>query len=520
MDRLTPGLTWLDDLRQALGAAQVLTDSTELAFYAQDVFSEGAPLDAVVRPRDVSQVATVMRVLASAGVAVHARGGGLSYTEGYLAQRRPAVVLDLSLLDKLVELNVADRYVTVECGMTWAALDALLALHGLRTPYWGPLSGLRSTIGGALSQGSVFLGSGEHGAVGDSVLGMDVVTANGESLVTGAAAAGNTPPFTRWFGPDLTGLFVGDAGALGTKVRATLRLLPRPSELGGLSYEFDDAAAAMAVMSELSRRALAAECFAFDPFLVEQRLKRASLMSDAKTLMGVVKQSGLLAGAKLVAAGRGFVGTGKWSVHATFDAHDKASLRAKVDAAKAVFDSSGGVAIDASIPIALRGLPFSPPNTILGPAGERWVPVHGIFAHSQAARGWAAVSAALAQHQAVMRQHSIQAGTLLTTVAAQGMLIEPVFFWPDSHSSYHKRVVEAGYQQRCGEPATNLAARAAVVRIKRDVADAMRAQGAVHFQIGRFYDWRAGRNPAALAVFDAIKAAVDPQGLLNPGVLR
>ena len=199
----------------------------------------------------------------------------LSYTEGYLARSGPAEVLDLAALNGLVALNLQDRYVVVECGMTWAALDALLAPHGVRTPYWGPLSGLLSTVGGALSQGSVFLGSGLHGPVGDSVLGLEVLSACGELLRTGAAASGNTPPFMRWFGPDLTGVFIGDAGSLGTKVRASLRLIPRPSELGFLSYEFSDPALALAAMSEISRQGLAAECFPFDPYLAEVRLQRA-----------------------------------------------------------------------------------------------------------------------------------------------------------------------------------------------------------------------------------------------------
>jgi FAD/FMN-containing dehydrogenase len=508
----------LDALRAALGEAQVVTDEAELRFFAQDVFSEGASVAAVVRPRTVEQVAEAVRLLMADGVAVLPRGGGLSYTEGYLS-RGTAAVLDLSALDRIVEVNSSDRYVVVEAGVTWAALDAALAPHGLRTPYWGPLSGLQSTVGGALSQGSVFLGSGLYGAVGDSVLGLEVVGADGERLRTGAAAAGNTPPFMRWFGPDLTGAFIGDAGALGIKVRASLRLIPRPTALDCLSFEFDGAARTMAAMSAVSRMSLAAECFAFDPALVELRLQRAGLMADAKTLLAVVRQSGLKAGARLVAAGRNFMSDGAWSVHVTLEADDPSLLPARADRVRRLLTAEGGCEVEASIPRALRATPFAPPNTILGPHGERWVPVHGVFAHSQAERGYAAVQAALAARAADIERHQIQVGQLLTTVAAQGLLIEPVFFWPDSHSEYHRRVVEPAFRERAGEPATNLAARAAMVRLKREVADAMRGAGAVHFQLGRFYRWREGRDLAALALFDALKRQLDPQGLLNPGVL-
>ena len=510
---------WLIDLRAEMGAEVVVLDSVERAFFAQDVFSAGALPAAVLRPRDALQLQRAHSLLHAAGVAVIPRGGGLSYTEGYQSQQPGCVLLDLAALNRLVTLNLQDRYVVVECGMTWAALDALLAPHGLRTPYWGPLSGLGSTIGGALSQGSVFLGSGLHGPVGDSVLGLEVLTVDGQLLRTGAAAAAGTPPFMRWFGPDLTGLFIGDCGALGVKLRVSLRLIQRPKLLDFVSCEFDGAPAMMQAMAEVSRLGLASECFGFDPVLVSQRLKRASLMSDAKTLLQVIRQSGLKAGAQLVTAGRDFITGGKFSAHAAIEDDHPASLRAKVDAVTAIFARQGR-ATENSLPKALRAQPFTPPNTMLGPAGERWVPVHGVFAHSQAVAGWQACQDLFAARKSLLDEHEIRVGCLFTTVAAQGTLVEPVFYWPDAHTDYHRRMVEPEYLKRAGEPAPRPAATQAVAQLKRETADAMRAAGAVHFQLGRFYRYREGRDAASLALFDAIKRQLDPRGLMNPGVLR
>ena len=284
--------TWLTDLRVALEPNSVIEDATELRFFAQDVFGQGQPLTAVVVPNSVAQLQVAVKHLVQAGVAVVPRGGGLSYTGGFLATHQNSAVIDTAKLDKLVSLNIEDRCVTVEVGMCWGALNDILSTHNLRTPYWGPLSGLRSTVGGALSQGSVFLGSGEHGSVGDSVLGLEVVVADGALLATGSAAAKNTAPFMRYFGPDLTGLFVGDAGALGVKARATLKLIPREQEIDFVSAQFDDPQKMIAAMSEISRTNIAAECFSFDPVLLEQRKKRMSMLTDAKTLFNVVKQSG------------------------------------------------------------------------------------------------------------------------------------------------------------------------------------------------------------------------------------
>jgi FAD/FMN-containing dehydrogenase len=512
-----PGV--LDALAHETDVATVVTDPAELAFHALDVYAEGAPLAAVLRPADVDALSRCVRRLAEAGVPLVARGGGLSYTDAYLATRPQSVLVDTSRLDRIVEINAGDRYVVVEAGVTWAALDAALAPHGLRTPYWGPLSGLRATVGGALSQGSVFLGSGLHGSVGDSVLGIEVVTADGALLRTGSAASGNSPPFLRYFGPDLTGLFVGDAGSLGIKARASLRLLPRPAVVDYLSFQYDDAASMLAAMAEVSRHALASECFGFDPVLAQMRMKRASLAADAKTLAQVVKKAGLVEGLKLVAAGRNFLDPAKFSAHVAVEGDSEAAVAARLVAARRAL-SAGGTEVDNAIPKVLRSQPFTPPNNMLGPAGERWVPVHGIVPHSRAQATHAAVEALFARERDTLRAHRVEVSYLFTTVAQQGTLIEPVFYWPDAHTAYHKRMVEPEHLRRCGEPGVDPAARALVARLKSEVAALLRAHGATHFQLGKFYAYREGRDAAALALFDALKAHLDPRGLMNPGALR
>jgi FAD/FMN-containing dehydrogenase len=510
---------WFTSLQVAIGATAVTDDPAALDFFALDVFAGGEMLAAVVTPSTVGELQAAVKLLAAADVALIPRGGGLSYTEGYLARKAGAALIDMSKLNGLVELNLDDRYVTVETGMCWGALNDLLAPHGLRTPYWGPLSGLRSTVGGALSQGSVFLGSGEHGSVGDSVLSVAVVTADGSLLTTGSAAAGNAKPFLRYFGPDLTGLFIGDAGALGIKARATLRLIPRQKEIDFLSAEYTDPLQMIAAMSEISRQNLASECFSFDPVLLEQRKKRMSLFADAKTLLQVVKQSGVKAGLGLVKSGRDFVGEDKYSAHVAVEGKTAGEVAAKLEAAKKIF-AVHGTATENSFPKALRAMPFTEPNSMLGPAGERWVPVHGIFPHSVARRAFAEIHAFFASKQALLDQHQIRIGYLCTTVAQQGYLIEPVFYWHDSHTAYHKRMVEADYLKKCGEPGANPSATAAVALLKAEMAELMRSLGGTHFQLGKFYNYRNGRDPAALALFDAIKHHLDPNRIMNPGVLK
>jgi FAD/FMN-containing dehydrogenase len=511
--------TWLAHFQAAFPREIVDTNADSLDFHAHDVFQRGAALAAVVSPRTVEELQAVVTHLADAKVPIVPRGGGLSYTDSFLAAKAMSVVVDTSRLNRVVELNLDDRYVTVECGMTWVALNELLASHGVRTPYWGPLSGLRSLVGGALSQGSVFLGSGEHGSVGDAVIGMQVVLADGSLITTGSAAAGNSKPFLRYFGPDLTGVFVGDAGSLGVKARATFKLIPREKHIDFASAEFDEPMGMIAAMSEISRQKLASECFAFDPVLLDVRKRRMSLMADAKTLLNVVKQSGVMAGLGLVKSGRDFVGENKYSAHVAVEGATPAEVSEKLAAAKKIF-AKAGTETENAFPKALRATPFTAPNSILGPSGERWVPVHGIFPHSVAQHAFAELQKFYASKEALFKEHHIRVGYLCTTVAQQGYLIEPVFYWNDSHTSYHKRVVEADYLKKCGEPSSNPASTKAIQALKAETASLMRRLGATHFQIGKFYNYREGRDPAALALFDAIKKQLDPNNLMNPGVLK
>ncbi len=507
----------IERLARQYGPEAVVTHPAELDFYSQDVFSSGQPLLAVLVPKSCEQLVAMIPTLAEAGIPMIARGGGLSYTDAFLADRPGCVLIDTSALNRIIEINREDRYVVAECGVTWAALFAALEPLGLRTPYFGPLSGLEATLGGALSQGSVFLGSGVHGSVGDSVLGLEVVGADGQLLQTGAAAAGNSAPFFRYFGPDLTGLFIGDAGSLGIKLRVSLRLLEAAAHVDYLSWQFEQADAMFESMAELARAGLASECFGFDPLLAEMRMKRASLAEDAGTMTQVVKRQGLMSGLKLAARGRGFLDTSCYSAHAVIEADSKPALAARVKHARSLVRR--GEEIPGSIPRALRGAPFAPPNSMLGPAGERWLPVHGIVPHSRASACFAELQSVIQDVTAQLEQHRIRIGFLYATIAAQATLIEPVFYWPDSHTAYHRRRVDPQHRARIGEHEDNPAAREQVARLRQRFADVLRAEGAVHFQLGKFYSYRAGRNPAALALLDAVKRELDPSGLFNPGSL-
>lgn len=506
-----------------LGSGQVVTAAAELQFHAQDVYRTAVAPVAVVQPRTVAELAAVVKLITEAGHAVIARGGGMSYTDGYLPTRAATVTIDTTRLDRIAEVNATDRYVTVECGVTWKALADALAPHGLRTPYWGPLSGLRATVGGALSQGSIFLGSGLHGPVQESLLALEVVLADGTLLRTGGAALAHGRPFFRHFGPDLSGLFTGDCGALGVKARATLRLIPAAAESRFLSFSLDSAGAVYGLMADVAREGLASECFAFDPGLQAVRMKRVSLAEDARALGRVIKSSGgLLAGlkegAKVVLAGRNFLAEGGFSVHLGVDGRDAGDADSR---AARIRTLAAGRAreVENTIPKVMRANPFMEVNSMLGPGGERWVPVHGIVPLSEGTDLYASCEAVFARHATDLQRFDIDHGYLSCTVGGTAVLLEPVFYWPDERLAFHERVLDAGYLAKLPRFAANPAARACVAQLRGELADLFAARGAASFQVGKFYRYRASLDPATLATLDALKRQLDPQGLMNPGAL-
>ncbi|HSW32380.1 MAG TPA: FAD-binding oxidoreductase, partial [Steroidobacteraceae bacterium] len=105
-----------------LGDEHVLTDATSRRFHAQDVHGSGVLPLAVVRPGSPEELAAAVRLVTASGAAVVARGGGMSYTDGYLPIRENTVTFDTTRLNRIVEINPGDHYVTVECGVTWKEL--------------------------------------------------------------------------------------------------------------------------------------------------------------------------------------------------------------------------------------------------------------------------------------------------------------------------------------------------------------------------------------------------------------
>jgi D-lactate dehydrogenase (cytochrome) len=511
-------------LQALVGADNVLTAPEEREYHSMDAFWSGPVAAAVVRPGSRGELAEVVRAAAAAGHAVVARGGGMSYTAGYVPERASTVIVDTRRLDRILDVSDEDMLVTVEAGCTWKRLYEELAGRGLRTPYFGPLSGMFATVGGTLSNNSMFLGSGLYGTAADNVLGLAVVLADGRVLETGSRANRGGRAFHRYFGPDLTGLFLSDAGALGIKAEATLRLLRAPGAAGFASFAFDSFEEMFAAQAELARLRIAAECFGFDPFLNEKLQEvKGGFGEAAETLRDVARAgsslaAGLKDAASVALAGRGFLSGVAWSLHVSVDGRDETSVGRDLDRVRRVARGRGRE-IEATVPRVIRANPFKHVGEFLvGHEGERWVPIHACLPLSKVPEAFAATRAYLEERREVLERFGIRT-SYLTAVAGTDFILEPAFYYPDALTAFHLRNLLPEDARRFAARPHVPGANEAVVELLRGLARLYLERGAAHQQIGKFYPYLEGLAPVTRDVVTQVKRILDPKGLMNPGSL-
>jgi alkyldihydroxyacetonephosphate synthase len=218
-------------LLSALGREAVSTEPARLDAYVADTYwpaleaaAAGRPLarpQVVARPRTEEEVAEVVAVADAHRTPVVPWGGG-SGTQGGALPIRGGIVIDLTALDQIIEIDETSLTVTAQAGVNGRRLEAELNTRGLMLPHY-PASVEWATIGGYIAARGSGVLSTRYGKIEDLLLSLRVATPAGGLMETVGVPR-------HAVGPELTQLFVGSEGTLGVITRATLQLVPVPAE--------------------------------------------------------------------------------------------------------------------------------------------------------------------------------------------------------------------------------------------------------------------------------------------------
>lgn len=224
-------------LQTITGPAHVLHSPEDLTTYAYDG-SPGSQVlpTAVVQPGSTEEVSAVLALAYENDVAIVPRGSGTGLSGGSIPSEE-SVVVQLSRMDRIIEIDEVNLTAHVEAGVITADLAAAAAQRGLFYPP-DPGSMKISTVGGNVAENSGGLRCFKYGVTEDYLLGLEVVLPSGAVLTAGGKAKKDVA------GYNLKKLFVSSEGTLGIVTKVLVRLIPQPSSITTLLAFFDSLARA------------------------------------------------------------------------------------------------------------------------------------------------------------------------------------------------------------------------------------------------------------------------------------
>ncbi|MFO1455302.1 MAG: FAD-binding oxidoreductase [Steroidobacteraceae bacterium] len=504
----------VNELAALVGAQHVIADPAERRYFSRDLFPwDDAPVAlAVVAPGSVDEVQALVRAASRLDVHLVTRGGGMSTGRSYVPATARSVIVDLRRLNRVREINAGDRYVVVEAGCTWETLYAALPKDWVLETH-APLSGNYSTVGGALAHGYP---SGLKG-----VLGVEVVRANGDVARTGSwGRAGDPRAYYREYGPDLTGLFIGDTGAFGIKTAVSLHLVARPGARAAASFGFERFEDVAATFVELAPHDVFSRRFCFDPYdtanLAKVRATEAA-SAAAKILgsAGSVRQ-GMKEGLSLLKAGLGGGAESCWSINLVAEQFTQEAADAAIAEGARICLRRGRQIANVT---ALAGAtPIYSVRRFLGRDGERWIATNAIFPISRAVEVTRATEAFFAARQAEIERHRLRIG-YISQVTPVHWQIEPLFYWWDELEELHFRHLPEAEATRFRALRAEPGVREFVLRLREELRDHFEGLGALHVHLSKFFRYAEVLEPGARALLQDIKDVLDPEGRMNPGNL-
>jgi glycolate oxidase len=450
---------FLRELGELLPAMRVLIDASDTEAYRFDetvYMRPGRPL-AVCFPTTTADVQAIVRLAGEYSVPIVARGAGTGLSGGAVALDGGLTVV-FTAMDRILEIDAANLTATVQPGVINADLGRAAAEHGLfYAP--DPASFETCTLGGNLAENSGGLRCVKYGVTRDFVLGLEVVLADGSIIRTGGKNIKDVA------GYDLTGLFVGSEGTLGLITEATLRLLPAPAARLTLLAFFGSVPAAGDAVARITAAGIVPVTLelmdAFTIAAVDDWHHLGLDRTAAAMLMIESDAPGTAAAAELLAIEGACLAAGATSVVRAADAQEADWLREARRAAHGALERMGAARMDDV------GVPRS------------------------------SVPAMLEQIQRAARDHQLTMGVF--GHAGDGNL-HPTYIVDRDDPSAEARID---------------AARDQVYRAALELGGTVTGEHGTGLAKRPWLELQ--RGPDAVRAMRAVKQALDPKGILNPG---
>ncbi len=235
----------LEQLRTICGNDHVTTEKADLICYSYDATQRQFLPDVVVHPGSREEISAIMKLANDNKVPVFPRGAGSGFTGGSLPTSG-GIVLGLSRLDKIIEIDEENLVATVEPGVVTEEFQKAVEKVGLFYPP-DPASLKVSTLGGNVAECAGGPRCVKYGVTKDYIIGLEIVTPTGDIIRTGG------PTMKGVVGYDLTKLICGSEGTLAVITKIIIKLLPKPEAKKTMLVLFDSIDGAARAVSAIIR---------------------------------------------------------------------------------------------------------------------------------------------------------------------------------------------------------------------------------------------------------------------------
>ncbi|MBC7081798.1 MAG: FAD-binding protein [Thermoplasmatales archaeon] len=224
-------MEWIEKILKEIDNSRIFLKKCDLYTYGFDASIHHAIPDIVIKPKSAEEVEKIVKIANEHRIPVVARGAGTALC-GQAVPTHGGILLDMTGMNKIKEINVNDLYCVVEPGVVYASLNEELAKYGFFFPPT-PGSGDVCTIGGMIAVNASGARAIKYGATRDYVLGLEVVFPYGRKRLGGFTLKNSS-------GYQIERLIVGSEGTLGIITEAIIKLAPLPEKKALAILPFND----------------------------------------------------------------------------------------------------------------------------------------------------------------------------------------------------------------------------------------------------------------------------------------